>query len=90
MDESFNLEMEDIKKATGIVLHNVRKILKAAGSDLDRVVKVNVYLRDMADFTAMNDVYASYFPKNPPARTCIAAKQLPFDILIEIEAVALR
>ena len=90
MDESFNLEMKDVKKATGMVLDNIRKILKTAGSDLNRVVKVNVYLRDMADFSAMNEVYTTYFPKDPPARTCIAVKQLPFDIPVEIEAIAIK
>lgn len=83
-------ELEDVKKATKIVLDNIRKILKAAGSDLDKVVKANVYLRDMADFNAMNEVYAAYFPQNPPARTCIAARQLPGNIPVEIEVVAIR
>lgn len=90
VDEAFNVEMKDVKKATQMVLDNVRKILKMAGSDLDKVVKVNVYLRDMADFSAMNEAYATYFPKDPPARTCVAVKQLPFDIPVEIEAVAVK
>jgi 2-iminobutanoate/2-iminopropanoate deaminase len=83
-------EFEDVKKATGIVLDNIRKILQAAGSDLDKVVKANVYLRDMADFNLMNEVYAAYFPKNQPARTCIAAKQLPANIPVEIEVIAVK
>lgn len=83
-------EFEDVKKATGIVLENIRKILKAAGSDLDKVVKANVYLRDMADFNLMNEVYAAYFPQNQPARTCIAAKQLPANIPVEIEVIAVK
>jgi 2-iminobutanoate/2-iminopropanoate deaminase len=85
-----NVEMKDVKKATAMVLDNVRKILNTTGSGLDKVVKVNVYLRDMADFAAMNEVYATYFPKDPPARTCVAVKQLPFDIPVEIEAIAIR
>jgi len=85
-----NVEMTDVKKATAMVLDNIRRILKTAGSDLDKVVKVNVYLRDMADFAAMNEVYATYFPKDPPARTCVAVKQLPFDIPVEIEATAIK
>jgi 2-iminobutanoate/2-iminopropanoate deaminase len=83
-------EFEDVKKATGIVLDNIRKILQTAGSDLDKVVKANVYLRDMADFNLMNEVYAAYFPKNQPARTCIAAKQLPANIPVEIEVIAVK
>ncbi|MCX5997645.1 MAG: RidA family protein [Chloroflexi bacterium] len=83
-------EFDDVKKATKIVLENISKILIAAGSGLDRVVKANVYLRDMADFNAMNEVYTTYFPKDPPARTCIAAKQLPANIPVEIEVIALK
>ena len=83
-------EFEDVKKATRIVLDNIRKILNAAGSDLDRVVKANVYLRDMADFNSMNEVYTTYFPKDPPARTCIAARELPANIPVEIEVIAAR
>jgi len=83
-------ELEDVKKATAITLDNIRKILKTAGSDLDKVVKANVYLRDMADFNLMNEVYALYFPQNQPARTCIAAKQLPASIPVEIEVIAIK
>jgi 2-iminobutanoate/2-iminopropanoate deaminase len=83
-------EFEDVKKATAITLDNVRIILKTAGSDLDKVVKANVYLRDMADFNLMNEVYAVYFPQNQPARTCIAAKQLPANIPVEIEVIAVK
>ena len=83
-------EFDDVKKATGIVLDNIRKILKTAGSDLDKVVKANVYLRDMNDFNLMNEVYLTYFPENQPARTCIAARQLPANIPVEIEVIAIK
>jgi len=83
-------EFEDVKKATKITLDNIRKILKTAGSDLDKVVKATVYLRDMADFNLMNEVYAVYFPQDQPARTCIAAKQLPANIPVEIEVIAVK
>jgi len=56
-------------------------------SGLDKMVKVNVYLCEMADFAAMNDVYATYFPEESSARTCIASRQVPFDIPVEIEAL---
>jgi 2-iminobutanoate/2-iminopropanoate deaminase len=91
MDVEHNIfELEDVKKATGIVLDNITRILAAAGSSLDRVVKATVYLRDMADFNTMNDVYKTYFPHNPPARTCIAAKQLPANIPVEIDVIAIK
>ena len=83
-------ELEDVKKATAITLDNIRRILKTAGSDLDRVVKANVYLRDMADFNAMNEVYKPFFPGALPARTCVAVKEIPGNFPIEIEVIALK
>ena len=73
------------------VLRNIQSILEAAGSSLDRVVKCGVFLQDMADFQAMNAVYAEFFPpdKNPPARTTVQAAKLPLGALVEIDAVAL-
>ena len=73
------------------VLMNIQSILEAAGSSLDRVVKCGVFLQDMADFQAMNTVYAEFFPpdKNPPARTTVQAARLPLGALVEIDAVAL-
>ena len=73
------------------VLMNIQSILEAAGSSLDRVVKCGVFLQDMADFQAMNTVYAEFFPpdKNPPARTTVQAAKLPLGALVEIDAVAL-
>ncbi len=73
------------------VLRNIESILEAAGSSLDRVVKCGVFLQDMADFQAMNTVYAEFFPpdKNPPARTTVQAAKLPLGALVEIDAVAL-
>jgi len=73
------------------VLKNIQAILEAAGSSLDRVVKCGVFLQDMADFQAMNAVYAEFFPpdKNPPARTTVQAAKLPLGALVEIDAVAL-
>ncbi len=78
-----------IKEQTELVLNNLRLILEAAGSSLERVVKTNVYLDKIADFAAMNEVYAGFFPKDPPARTTIEAANLPLGISVEIDLIAL-
>ncbi len=80
----------DIRSQTELVLSNVRAILEAAGSSLDRVVKTNVYLDRIEDFAAMNAVYATFFPENPPARTTIEAANLPLGIGVEIDVIALE
>jgi 2-iminobutanoate/2-iminopropanoate deaminase len=71
------------------VLTNLRHVLEAAGSGMDRVVKTTVFLTDMANFAAMNAVYMEFFPENPPARSTVAVAGLPKGGLVEIEAVAL-
>ncbi|WP_428670309.1 RidA family protein [Reyranella sp.] len=73
------------------VLKNLRAVLKAAGSDLDRCVKTTVFIKNMNDFAAMNDVYgrAEYFGAMPPARSTVEVARLPRDVLVEIEVVAL-
>ena len=83
------LSGEDAAEQTERVLRNLRAVLEAAGSGLDRVVKSNVYLADMNDFAAMNGVYAQFFPQEPPARTTVQAARLPLDALVEIEMIAL-
>ena len=84
------LELGDVRAQTTRTLDNIKAILKAAGSSLEKVVKCNVYLTDMADFSAMNEVYATYFSDPPPARTTIQAAALPGGIAVEIECVALK
>ena len=79
----------DIQQQTRLVLENVRAILGAAGSSLDKVVKTNVYLSDIANFAAMNEVYATFFTAEPPARTTIQAAALPLGIDVEIDVIAL-
>jgi 2-iminobutanoate/2-iminopropanoate deaminase len=69
-------------------LENLKTVLEAAGSSLDKVLKCTVFLTDMADFQGMNAVFHSYFPANPPARTTIAAKDLPGGSPVEIECIA--
>jgi len=79
----------DIKAATAQVIKNVQAILQEAGSSLDKVLKVTVYLKDMADFAAMNETYAEFFgTTNPPARTTIQVAKLPMDVAVEIDVVA--
>jgi 2-iminobutanoate/2-iminopropanoate deaminase len=78
----------DIQEQTRQVLSNVKAVLQAAGSTLDKVVKVTVFLQDMGDFKAMNEVYAEFFVKEPPARSAIQAAALPLGVGVEIEAIA--
>ena len=80
----------DIREQTRLVLENIRAILAAAGSSPHKVVKTNVYLTDIADFAAMNEVYATFFPSEPPARTTIQAAALPLGISVEIDVIALQ
>lgn len=84
-----NKLIEDIKNATAQCLENVKAILEEAGTSMDKVVKTLVFLKDLNDFSAMNEVYASYFKENPPARSCIEVSKLPKDAIVEIEVVAL-
>lgn len=81
-------ELGDVRSETKRVFENLRAILQAAGSSLDHVVKCNVYLRDINDFTAMNEVYQTYFSAPFPARTTIQAGALPGGIAVEIECIA--
>lgn len=82
------LEMGDVQSQTRRTLANMKAILEAAGSSLDKVVKCNVYLKDIRDFQAMNEVYAATFSAPFPARTTIQAGALPGDISVEIECIA--
>jgi len=78
-----------VAEQTERCLENLKAIVEAAGSSLDRAVKLSVFLKDINDFTAMNEVYARYFPNNPPARTTIEAARLPRDFKVEIDLIAL-
>src|SRR5881398_431698 len=79
---------EDIKLQTQRALENVKGILEAAGSNLHHVVKTTVFLKDMNDFAAMNEVYAKYFTSAAPARSTVQVARLPKDALVEIEVIA--
>ncbi|MBK8031464.1 MAG: RidA family protein [Chloroflexi bacterium] len=78
-----------VEAQTRQVLENLKAILTAAGTGLDRVVKTTVFLQNMGDFATMNAIYAEYFPNDPPARSTVEVAKLPIGALVEIEAVAL-
>jgi 2-iminobutanoate/2-iminopropanoate deaminase len=78
----------DIRQQTERVFENIKGILEAAGSNLHHVVKATVFLKDMNDFPAMNEVYARYFTAAPPARSTVQVARLPKDGLVEIEVIA--
>ena len=79
---------DEIQLQTEQVLKNLTAVLEAAGSSLAQVVKTTVFLKDMGEFKAMNEVYARFFGDNPPARSAVQAVALPLDGRVEIEAVA--
>lgn len=80
--------VSEIKAATKQSLENVKAVLEQAGSSLDKVVKVVVFVSDMNNFGQVNEVYAEYFKENAPARSCVEVARLPKDALVEIEAIA--
>jgi 2-iminobutanoate/2-iminopropanoate deaminase len=79
----------DVSAQTERVLRNLQAVLEAAGSSLQRVVKTTVFLADMGDFAAMNEVYGAFFGNNRPARSTVQVARLPRDVRVEIEVVAL-
>ncbi|HLY23507.1 MAG TPA: RidA family protein [bacterium] len=79
----------DVRIQTKRVMENIKAILESAGSSLAEVVKTTIFLRDMNDFGAMNEIYGSYFQEDPPARSTVQVAKLPRDGAVEIEAVAL-
>jgi len=89
-----NLEGEiaagGVEEQTVQVLENLRAVLEAAGLGLEEVVRTTVYLRDLKDFNAFNEVYGRYFPESPPARACVEVSALPRGVRVEIAAVAAR
>ena len=85
---SMELVTGDVSAQTERVMRSLAAILEAAGSSLQQVVKTTVFLSDMNDFTAMNEVYARHFGEHKPARSTVQAARLPKDVKVEIEAVA--
>jgi 2-iminobutanoate/2-iminopropanoate deaminase len=78
----------DVVAQTVRVLENLKIVLEACGSSLAQVVKTTVFVKDLGEFTKINDAYAQYFPENPPARATVEAARLPRDVKVEIECVA--
>lgn len=77
-----------VQEEARLTLSNLKAIVEDAGSSLEHVVKITAYLSDMNNFAAFNEVYKEFFPSDFPARTCIQAGRLPFDIQVEIDAIA--
>ncbi|MCI6616619.1 RidA family protein [Ruminococcus sp.] len=84
---SGNVEAVTIEEQTEQVCTNLKNVLEAAGSSLEKTVKTVCFLKNMEDFAAFNTVYGKYF-KEKPARSCVAVKQLPKDVLVEVEVIA--
>lgn len=78
----------DIGLQTERVLNNLKAVLDAAGCSLDQVVKTTVFLKDMGDFAKMNEIYATFFTQNQPARSTVEAARLPRDVKVEIDVIA--
>jgi 2-iminobutanoate/2-iminopropanoate deaminase len=77
-----------IEEEAGLALENLRTVVEEVGSGFDRVLKVMVYLTDIDEYERFNDVYKEFFPKNPPARSCVAVSALPYGAKVEIDAIA--
>ena len=82
------IHAETIEEQTRQAIANLKNVLEAAGSGLDKVVKTTVFISDMNDFAALNAVYAALFGDSKPARSCVQAARLPKDVKVEIEAIA--
>lgn len=86
--ETGELVKDDIRKATKQSLDNVLAVVEAGGGDLKSIVKVNIYVKNMDDFGAVNEEYDKFFNNHKPARSCVEVSRLPKDGIIEIEAIA--
>ena len=85
------LELGTVEEQTRLVLSNLKAVLEAAGTSLDNVVKTTVFLKDMNDFQKMNGIYAEFFVEDTaPARSAVEVARLPKDVLVEIEAIAIK
>jgi len=80
----------DVKTQTEMVMKNVEAVLKQAGLNFKNVIKTTIFLKDMADFVVVNEIYGKYFPENPPARSTVAVAGLPKGVSVEVEVIAHR
>ena len=85
-----NVLQGDIKSQAKLVLDNAKAILTAAGCSMARVVRTTIYLKNMADFASVNEVYGSYFPTDPPARATVEVSRLPKDVAVEMDFTAFK
>ena len=85
---SGDMTENDIKKQTERVMENIKGLLESESLTMANIIKTTCFLTDMANFAAFNEVYATYFPENPPARSTVAIKSLPKDALVEVEIIA--
>ncbi len=91
VDRNGRTEKNDIRRATRLVMENISAILEAAGMGMQNVVKASIFLRDMADFAVVNEVYGSYFTDGiPPARETLQVARLPKDVPVEISVIAVK
>ena len=84
----FVLSFHTVQDQTRLALENLKAVLEAGGSSFEHVLKVGIFLADMDDFHAVNEVYAQYFNRHRPARACVAVRTLPRNALVEIECTA--
>jgi 2-iminobutanoate/2-iminopropanoate deaminase len=87
--ETKKIDSEDIEIQAKQVMKNLDAVLKAANTDLSKVVKSTIFLKDLNDFAKVNEIYGSFFKSEPPARSCVQVAKLPLDCKIEIEVIAL-
>ncbi|MGD0022511.1 MAG: Rid family detoxifying hydrolase [Smithellaceae bacterium] len=90
LDPSTGEVVMDIKAATRQTLTNIQTVLEENGLSLKNIVKTTIFLKNMADFAAVNEIYAGFFPESPPARSTVGVSALPKNAPLEIEAIALR
>ena len=80
----------NVAKQTKLVLENLKNVLQAGGTSLDKVVKTTIFIKNMDDFSIVNEVYGKYFTSTPPARSTVEVARLPKDVLVEIDCIALK
>lgn len=88
IDPTTGVLVSDIQEATKVALNNVKAILEAGGAGLNTVIKVTVFVKNMDDFSKINEIYSTYFTDHKPARSLVEVARLPKDGVIEIEAIA--
>lgn len=86
--ETMEIVGESAAEQTKKVMENVGEVLKAANSDYSKVLKCTIYLKNMDDFSEVNEIYGNFFPENPPARATVEVARLPKDVLVEIDLIA--